>query len=508
MNKNTLRETHLIGLHRCFLLVACLLSLGISNESLATSVPAQNSCLHQAVIHNDANAVQSLLQEGAKVDATDKRDRTALVLAAARGHTTIMELLLKAGAHTHGRKQHIPLHEAALYGQVESMRKLIHYGASVNKFDHVGFTPLDSAIMGGQLEAIQFLLSHKAKQKRNKQDKGFPLHIAAKGGFEFTRRFFRHVLECEQTSNYDKVMRFDDATLRASEKEVLSIIECLLEHGGQVHKKDSQRETPLYHAVRKQYSEVTKLLIEHGAEVDIINKIGLCPLHYAAENEGTAIAQALIEQGASVNCESIRGDTPLQIAVINKRPMMASFLWDRGANILRGNPSPVTLLLNSEYETAMQPFILHILETDKNINGRKGDSFDWVLRAIMATRNLSIIRIALQQKILDANYRIRNANMTVLGLATMWGHIDTVKLLIEHGAEVNMPVHTRKKTKGKTPLHYAARRGSVEIAKLLIEYGADINAKSSRGNTPLKYALKHQHKDMIQWLEKHRAVTE
>ncbi|MFM2428689.1 MAG: hypothetical protein RL012_573 [Bacteroidota bacterium] len=188
--------------------------------------------------------------------------------------------------------------------------------------------------------------------------------------------------------------------------------------------------------------------------------------------------------------------------------MMASFLWDRGANILGGNPPAVILLLNSEYETVMQPFILHILETDKNINERKDNSFDCVLRSIMATRNLSIIRIALQQKILDANYRIQNANMTVLGLATSWGLIEIVKLLIEYGADVNMPVHARKKTKGKTPLHYAARRGSVEIAKLLIEHGADINAKSSRGNTPLKYALKHQHKDMIQFLEEHRAVAE
>jgi ankyrin repeat protein len=371
-----------------------------------------------------------------------------------------------------------------------------------------GSPPLDLAVMGGHLEAIQFLLSHKAKQKRNKQDKRFPLHIAVNGEFEFTRKFFRHLLECEYTNNYDKVMRFDDATLRASEKEVLSIVECLLENGGQVNKKDSKRETPLYFAVRKQYSEVTKLLIEHGTEVDIMNEIGLCPLHYAAGNQVVAIAQALIEQGASVNCESIRGDTPLRIAVVNKRPMMASFLWDRSANILGGNPPAVILLLNSEYETVMQPFILHILETDKNINERKDNSFDCVLRSIMATRNLSIIRIALQQKILDANYRIQNANMAVLGLATSWGLIETVKLLIEYGADVNMPVHARKKTKGKTPLHYAARRGSVEIAKLLIEHGADINAKSSRGNTPLKYALKHQHKDMIQFLEEHRAVAE
>jgi uncharacterized protein len=137
----------------------------IPNESLATSVPAQNSCLHQAVVHGDANAVQNLLQEGAKVDATDKRDRTALVLAAERGHTTIMELLLKAGAHIHGRKQRIPLHEAALHGQVESMRKLIHYGASVNRFNHAGLTPTRLSSNGGALRSYPILAISQGKTK-------------------------------------------------------------------------------------------------------------------------------------------------------------------------------------------------------------------------------------------------------------------------------------------------------------------------------------------------------
>ena len=39
-----------------------------------------------------------------------------------------------------------------------------------------------------------------------------------------------------------------------------------------------------------------------------------------------------------------------------------------------------------------------------------------------------------------------------------------------------------------TPLMEAASSGHLEIVKLLISHGADVNAQSSSGNTPLMYA--------------------
>ena len=62
------------------------------------------------------------------------------------------------------------------------------------------------------------------------------------------------------------------------------------------------------------------------------------------------------------------------------------------------------------------------------------------------------------------------------------GDYDTVKLLIEEGADVN------QKSTGLTPLMFAARHNKVEIVKLLIENGANLKAKSDKGYTALKYA--------------------
>jgi ankyrin repeat protein len=58
-------------------------------------------------------------------------------------------------------------------------------------------------------------------------------------------------------------------------------------------------------------------------------------------------------------------------------------------------------------------------------------------------------------------------------LAAGEGHLEIVKLLLEHGADVNA------KTAYETALHLAAEKGHLEIVKFLLEHGADVNAKTA-----------------------------
>lgn len=48
-----------------------------------------------------------------------------------------------------------------------------------------------------------------------------------------------------------------------------------------------------------------------------------------------------------------------------------------------------------------------------------------------------------------------------------------------------------------TPLMEGASAGHVEIVKLLIAHNADVNAQSSSGNTPLMYACAGGHTDVV-----------
>src|ERR1035438_7524161 len=68
---------------------------------------------------------------------------------------------------------------------------------------------------------------------------------------------------------------------------------------------------------------------------------------------------------------------------------------------------------------------------------------------------------------------------TALHDAVWTGHIQLVRVLLEHGADPNIP-HAEA---GATPLHFAAIKGNAEIARLLLDHGALIKTADRSGST-------------------------
>jgi len=61
-----------------------------------------------------------------------------------------------------------------------------------------------------------------------------------------------------------------------------------------------------------------------------------------------------------------------------------------------------------------------------------------------------------------------------LFLSVLLGHIEVVKLLVAHGAEV-----TCKDKKSYTPLHAAASSGMISVVKYLLDLGVDVRKNKS-----------------------------
>lgn len=55
-------------------------------------------------------------------------------------------------------------------------------------------------------------------------------------------------------------------------------------------------------------------------------------------------------------------------------------------------------------------------------------------------------------------------------LPSFSGHLEVVKLLVSHGAEV-----TCKDKKAYTPLHAAASSGMISVVKYLLDLGVDVS---------------------------------
>jgi uncharacterized protein len=96
-----------------------------------------------------------------------------------------------------------------------------------------------------------------------------------------------------------------------------------------------------------------------------------------------------------------------------------------------------------------------------------------------------------------------------LGLASFFGHAETVRLLLERGAEVNSASRNEMKV---MPLHSAAAASDTEarhdIAKLLLEHGADANARQQDDYTPLMAADQSGDERLGRLLEEYGATRD
>ncbi|XP_051897662.1 uncharacterized protein si:ch211-223a10.1 [Pristis pectinata] len=85
---------------------------------------------------------------------------------------------------------------------------------------------------------------------------------------------------------------------------------------------------------------------------------------------------------------------------------------------------------------------------------------------------------------------------TPLHHAALCGHKELAYLLLEHGADTNLPNDA-----GETPFHFACRRGEVYIMDRMVKGGADVMALDHQGKTALHQAVSGGSIVAIRYLE-------
>lgn len=333
----------------------------------------------------------------------------------------IVKLLLEKGADVNSRNNdgETPLHRHCFrkepFCDYSCMNFLFKYGVDVNARDQNGATALYNAAESNDNEIIKLLLA-----------KGADPRISCKIPLRDCRAYGIFLNNGEVLfQDDDKTLIIDTPFEKAVRKVKRDIVVTFLKYG---------LEPTIFSAISLNDKNVVMEILETGISIDQLNNIGSSALHVAA-NEGLAdIVEILLEAGANIDLKDANGFSPLRLTA-----------WRIGSSISFGQNG----------EDDFDKTVAHLLKY-----GAKADD---IWSAVIIDDAVFV------KKCLDdgINLNIRMDRLwgeSLLVIAIKWNAIDSAKLLIEYGADVN-----ERCSAGGTPLDFVSDN---EIAEILKKNGA------------------------------------
>ena len=213
---------------------------------------------------------------------SQEHDRTALMLAAQRGHLEMIEILLK------------------------------HQSINIDKQDVNGNTAILLAVRGGHFAVVQRLLKAKADIEIVDFQVGrSPLRCAAE-------RNHAKIIEVLLQHNADSTVRDCEggtAILRAVNRGAAGALEKMMDYDVDIQCVDEDGQSLLHGAARNGYDKIARTLLnESRLSVDVRDRCGMTPLHDASRCGEAAVASALLEQQADASVEDQFERTPFIVA--------------------------------------------------------------------------------------------------------------------------------------------------------------------------------------------------
>ncbi|ULL15852.1 ankyrin repeat domain-containing protein [Paenibacillus sp. H1-7] len=189
----------------------------------------------------------------------------------------------------------------------------------------------------------------------------------------------------------------------------------------------------------------------------------------AAEKGDNAAVERLLASGADINATDGRGRTAAMAATHGNKPETLRLLIAKGADLNIRDQRSDNPLLYAGAEGLLDIVKIAVeAKADTKLTNRYGG-----VAIIPASErgHVEVVKELLEHSDINVNH-INNLGWTALIEAIVLSnggekHQQIVRLLIEHGADINIPDKD-----GITPLQHARSRGYKEIEAMLVQAGA------------------------------------
>uniref|UniRef100_A0A3Q3GMF8 Ankyrin repeat domain 6b n=1 Tax=Labrus bergylta TaxID=56723 RepID=A0A3Q3GMF8_9LABR len=256
----------------------------------AAEVLALSERLLIASHKGQADNVVQLINKGAKVAVT-KYGRGPLHLAAYKGHTEVVRLLLKAGCDLDIQDdgEQTALHRAAVVGNNDIISALIQEGCALDRQDKDGNTALHEVSWHGFSQSVKLLVKAGANVHAKNKAGNTALHLACQNGHAQSSKVL-----LLGGSRPDSKNHVGDTCLHvAARYNHLPMIRILLGAFCSVSEKNLAGDTPLHVAAALNHKKTVRLLLEAGAESRICNNVTQTALDQAREHNNPDVALLL-----------------------------------------------------------------------------------------------------------------------------------------------------------------------------------------------------------------------
>ncbi|XP_057713842.1 ankyrin repeat and SOCS box protein 10 isoform X1 [Corythoichthys intestinalis] len=222
------------------------LKLLLQRGATVDLAPGGITALHESCAHCEPECTRLLLVHGANANAVSEDGRMPLHLCSNPESLECAKYLLEYGAAINGRtvdEDDTPLHVAARNGLVDHVELYLRYGATVDKKNDEGLTPLNAA--------------------------------------------------CSQPQELQDVRRY------------FNLCKMLMKAGADIHTSDQDKHTPLHMACKNVNADLVELLLASGACVNDMDYGGEAPMHnilkvacYKLAHSPERVVRALLNYGS------------------------------------------------------------------------------------------------------------------------------------------------------------------------------------------------------------------